>query len=146
MTTDNFCFYLQNAQIQTSQTRGQRYSDNSPFSIPCFDWSKYCSSLTTIVKYTKACSGLLRLILGLSVGCLISATGPPSVRPESSLVCLGSALGLPWVCLGSALGLPWVCLGSALCLPCVCLGSAEGLPWVCLGSPLITPIVCLMFE
>ncbi len=29
MTTDNFCFYLQN-----SKTGGQWYSDTSPFSIP----------------------------------------------------------------------------------------------------------------
>jgi hypothetical protein len=36
MTTDNFCFYLQNGQMQTSQTGGQWYSDTSPFSIP---WS-----------------------------------------------------------------------------------------------------------
>ncbi len=35
MTTDNFCFYLLNRQIQTSQTGGQQYSDTSPFSIPC---------------------------------------------------------------------------------------------------------------
>jgi len=35
MTTDNFCFYLQNRRIQNSQTRGQRYSDTPPFSIPC---------------------------------------------------------------------------------------------------------------
>jgi hypothetical protein len=35
MTTDNFCFYLQNRLIQTSQTGGQLYSDTSPFSIPC---------------------------------------------------------------------------------------------------------------
>ncbi len=35
MTTDNFCFYLQNSLIQTSQTGGQRHSDTSPFSIPC---------------------------------------------------------------------------------------------------------------
>jgi hypothetical protein len=34
MTTDNFCFYLQNRLIQTSQTEGQRYSNTSPFSIP----------------------------------------------------------------------------------------------------------------
>jgi hypothetical protein len=34
MTTDNFCFYLQNSLIQTSQTGGQWYSDTSPFSIP----------------------------------------------------------------------------------------------------------------
>ncbi len=35
MTTDNFCFCLQNRLIQTSQTGGQWYSDTSPFSIPC---------------------------------------------------------------------------------------------------------------
>jgi hypothetical protein len=35
MRTDNFCFYLQNKLIQTSQTGDQRYSDASPFSIPC---------------------------------------------------------------------------------------------------------------
>jgi hypothetical protein len=34
MTTDNFCFYLQNRLIQISQTGGQWYSDSSPFSIP----------------------------------------------------------------------------------------------------------------
>jgi hypothetical protein len=34
MTTDNFCFYLQNRLIQTSQTGGQQDSDTSPFSIP----------------------------------------------------------------------------------------------------------------
>jgi hypothetical protein len=36
MTTDNFCFYLQNTLIQTSQTGGQQYNDPSPFSIPWF--------------------------------------------------------------------------------------------------------------
>jgi hypothetical protein len=36
MTTDNFCFSLQNRLIQTGQTGGQWYSDTSPFSIPCF--------------------------------------------------------------------------------------------------------------
>ncbi len=34
MTIDNFCFYLQNWLIQTSQTGGHQYSDTSPFSIP----------------------------------------------------------------------------------------------------------------
>ncbi len=38
MTADNFCFYLPNRLIQTSQTGGQWYSDTSPFSIP---WPKY---------------------------------------------------------------------------------------------------------
>jgi hypothetical protein len=37
MTSDNFCFYLQNRLIQTGQTGGQWYSDTSPFSIPWFD-------------------------------------------------------------------------------------------------------------
>ncbi len=30
MTTDNFCFYLQNKLIQTSEIGGQEYSDTSP--------------------------------------------------------------------------------------------------------------------
>jgi hypothetical protein len=34
MTTDNFCFYLQNRLIQTSQIGGQWYSNTSHFSIP----------------------------------------------------------------------------------------------------------------
>ena len=34
MTTDNFCFYLQNRPIQAIQTGGQLYSDTYPFSIP----------------------------------------------------------------------------------------------------------------
>jgi hypothetical protein len=37
MRTDNYCFYLQNRLIHTSQTGGQRYSDTSPFSIPCLN-------------------------------------------------------------------------------------------------------------
>jgi hypothetical protein len=36
MTTDKFCFYLQNRLIQTSQTGGQSWSDTPSFSIPCF--------------------------------------------------------------------------------------------------------------
>jgi hypothetical protein len=30
MTTNNFCFYLQNRLVQTSQTGGQWYSNTSP--------------------------------------------------------------------------------------------------------------------
>jgi len=37
MTTDNFCFYLQNRLIQTGQTAGQQHSDTSPYSIPCLN-------------------------------------------------------------------------------------------------------------
>jgi len=33
----NFCFYLENRLIQTSQTGGQWYSDTSPLSIPCLN-------------------------------------------------------------------------------------------------------------
>jgi hypothetical protein len=35
LTSGIFCVYLQNRQIQTGQTRGQPYSDTSPFGIPC---------------------------------------------------------------------------------------------------------------
>ena len=34
MTTDNFCFYLQNRLIQTGQTGGQWYTDTSPLVFP----------------------------------------------------------------------------------------------------------------
>jgi hypothetical protein len=40
MTTDNFCFYLKNRLIQTSQTGGQRYSDSSPLVFPSPDVDK----------------------------------------------------------------------------------------------------------
>ncbi len=48
MTTDNFCFNLQNRMIQTSQTGGQWYSDTSPFSIIWFyQYDTYCKMLQT---------------------------------------------------------------------------------------------------
>ncbi len=47
MTPDNFCFYLQNITIQTSQTGGQRCRDTSPFNIPC------SSPLQTLVNYGR---------------------------------------------------------------------------------------------
>ena len=34
MTTNIFCFYLQNRLIQTSQTGGQWYNDTSPLVFP----------------------------------------------------------------------------------------------------------------
>ena len=42
MTTDNFCFYLQNRLIQTRQTGGQQYSDTCPCSIawPNYDFAE----------------------------------------------------------------------------------------------------------
>jgi len=54
MTTENFCFYLQNRLIQTSQTGGQLYSDTSPFSIPCCGRSQsHSSSRRDIVTKPK---------------------------------------------------------------------------------------------
>ncbi len=41
MTADNFCFYLQNTLIQTSQTGGQPYSDTSPWVFPGMSISKF---------------------------------------------------------------------------------------------------------
>jgi hypothetical protein len=41
MTTDNFCFYLQNRLFQTSQTGGRQYSDTYPFSIPWINTRAY---------------------------------------------------------------------------------------------------------
>ncbi len=71
MTTDDFCFYLQNRLIQTSQTGGQWYSDTSPFSIP---WSNLRSiyyffniqlfSFSTIF-FTSFLIGIWILTLGL---------------------------------------------------------------------------------
>jgi hypothetical protein len=47
MTTDNFCFYLQNRLIQTG---GQWYSDTSPFIIP---WLSKCSFTTLVACIIK---------------------------------------------------------------------------------------------
>jgi len=41
MTTEKFCFYLENRLIQTGQTGGQLYSDTSPFSVPWLDLGKF---------------------------------------------------------------------------------------------------------
>jgi len=51
MTTENFCFYLQNRLIQTSQTGGQWYTDTSPFSIPCFRISKASLVIQTLLFF-----------------------------------------------------------------------------------------------
>ncbi len=52
MTTDNFCFYLQNRLIETSQTGGQQYSDTCPVSMPCHD-TQQCHSVKWTFSYTK---------------------------------------------------------------------------------------------
>ncbi len=48
MTTDKFCFYLQNRLLKTSQTGGQRCSDTSPFSIT---WTANWLSMTHIKQF-----------------------------------------------------------------------------------------------
>jgi hypothetical protein len=53
MTTDNFCFYLQNRLIQTSQTGGQWYSDIFPFSIPCLRSIWLVQTLFLILRRRK---------------------------------------------------------------------------------------------
>jgi hypothetical protein len=50
MTTDNFCFYLQNRLIQTSQTGGQWYNDTSYFSIPWLLKNNWSLRLTPPAK------------------------------------------------------------------------------------------------
>jgi hypothetical protein len=64
MTTDNFCFYLLNRLIPTSQTGGQWYSDTSPFSIPWFQSLFPCPmililspTLFRIIIADRECSG-----------------------------------------------------------------------------------------
>ncbi len=51
MTTDHFCFYLQNRLTQTSQTGGQWYNDTSPFSIPWFGIS--CMTIDNFCYYLQ---------------------------------------------------------------------------------------------
>ncbi len=60
MTTDNFCFYLQNRLIQTNQTGGPQYSDTYPFSIL---WYK------SRVKVTESDKHSSLLLYGSNFGC-----------------------------------------------------------------------------
>jgi hypothetical protein len=48
MTTDTFCFYLQNRLFQSSQTGGQWYSDTSPLSISCSNIPEVVQQLSSI--------------------------------------------------------------------------------------------------
>jgi hypothetical protein len=63
MTTDNFCFYLQNRLIQTSQTGGHWYSDTSPFSIPWFILCKPFQPCIILVSKAGAEKARLERIL-----------------------------------------------------------------------------------
>jgi hypothetical protein len=52
MTADNFCFYLQNRIIQTSQTGGLWYSDTSPlqYSLPAALLLSYADGNTALCR------------------------------------------------------------------------------------------------
>jgi len=60
ITTHNFCFYLQNRLIQTSQTGVQRYSDTSPFSIPWYNCQSFhlsiCPSVFSVCQMNASTS------------------------------------------------------------------------------------------
>ncbi len=66
MTTDNFCFYLQNRLIQTSLTGGQWYSDTCPFSIPCLYYKNMTivnDDLSIISKWSSKLIDNARVII-----------------------------------------------------------------------------------
>ena len=50
---DNFCFYLQNKIIQTSQTGGQQYSDTCSSSIPWFKVQSLDKNKANKLKFTR---------------------------------------------------------------------------------------------
>jgi hypothetical protein len=90
MTTDNFCFHLQNRLIQTSQTGGQRYSDTPPLIIQGKRvWQSETTYLIaklglhrrTVVgenasesKSCSACLGTLGVLAGIDTNLYIGVT------------------------------------------------------------------------
>jgi len=77
MTTDNFCFYLQNGLIQTGQTGGQQLIDTSPFSIP---WFNHDSKGYTFVDAVLYAEQELKIIAKNKYNCL--SHFPGNVRRE----------------------------------------------------------------
>ncbi len=53
MTADNFCFYLQNRLIQTSQTGRQPYNDTSPLVFPASWHPLYCPSYAGLLTMPR---------------------------------------------------------------------------------------------
>ncbi len=72
MTTDNYCFYLENRLIQTSQTGGQHYCDTSPFSIPCPNLKiisrVFHQCATEVVSILNICLIFVQLVFNMSNG------------------------------------------------------------------------------
>jgi hypothetical protein len=79
MTTDNFCFYLQNRLIQTIQTGGQQYSDTFPFSISC----------ENIVSYNNSLKKTMKRLFPVQQNCFVEKEG---VKHKFSAVFKGSRL------------------------------------------------------
>ncbi len=84
MTTENFCFYLQNRLIQTSQTGGQWYSDTSPFSIPWFNISAKQPKTTAQSGQSKY-SDVVTLDNSMQTGLTHGQTKANRTKPGPSL-------------------------------------------------------------
>jgi hypothetical protein len=72
MTTEIFCFYLQNRLIQTSQTGGLQYNDTPPLVFPC---------LTILVRAKNLVLIAPRLFLNPNAECEYK----PSIRLKLGL-------------------------------------------------------------
>jgi hypothetical protein len=86
MTTDNFCFYLQNRLIQTSQTGGQCYSDTSPFSIPCISIKCHdteCRYAKCHIFYMLNATMLSVVMLNVVAPCIVASKAKQSTSWEN---------------------------------------------------------------
>jgi hypothetical protein len=90
------CFYLQNRQIQTSETGGQWYSDTSPFSNP---WLVMLMAVTTILS-DKTRTYNPPACLVSQPACLVSPL-PCLVSPSACLVSQPACLVSQPACLVS---------------------------------------------
>jgi hypothetical protein len=119
MTSDNFCFYLQNRLFQTSLTGGQWYSDTSPFSFP---WS-VCPSKVLI---------FLSVHLSKNSGCLsaLLSLGSSVHLPDPLSVCLSIN---PFVCPYLHV---WMYLFLCVCISYVYISAA----WLLLRLSVCPPV------
>jgi hypothetical protein len=96
MTIGNFSFYLQNRLIQTSQTRGQLYSDTSPVSIPCLQalhaldhltWVSHQLKTKKLECFKSATNNILKIIKNL-VNPSCSKVMPVSYITQARYMCI----------------------------------------------------------
>jgi hypothetical protein len=83
MTTDNFCFYLQNRLIQTSQKGGQRYSDTSPLVFPAL----ILIAVTTAQSYNGLIYHLILIIFNKLIERDLSCSFKVHMDHEQSARC-----------------------------------------------------------